>query len=81
MQKESAVIKLVLGVIAVVFIGFVSAVIGLIVGSIILTTFIPELVFFGKEGYEVGGPIGFILGAWIGLIGSSMLLFRKRTEI
>jgi hypothetical protein len=75
------VIKLVLGVLAVIFIGFVSAVIGLIVGSIIFTTFIPELVFFGKEGYEAGGSIGFILGALIGLIGSSMLLFRKRTEI
>jgi hypothetical protein len=81
MQKQSAVIKLVLGVLAVIFIGFVSAVIGLIVGSVLFTTFIPELVINGREGYEAGGPIGFILGALMGLIGSSVLLFRKRTEI
>jgi hypothetical protein len=31
-------------------------------------------------GYEAGGSIGLILGALTGLVGSSVLLFRKRTE-
>ena len=65
----SLVIKMVLRVLAILLIGFVSAVIGLIVGSIIFTTFIPEIAIMGKEGYEAGGPIGFSLGALIGLIG------------
>lgn len=76
----SLVIKMVLRVLAVILIGFVSAAIGLILGSIIFTTFIPEFVIFGKEGYEAGGPIGFSLGALIGLVGSGALLFGKRTE-
>jgi hypothetical protein len=73
-------IKIVLRALAVILIGFVSAVIGLIAGSIIFTTFIPEFVISGREGYEAGGPIGFILGALVGLIGSFALLFGKRTE-
>jgi len=73
-------IKVALRALAVILIGFVSAVIGLIVGSIIFTTFAPEFVINGREGYEAGAPIGFILGALIGLIASFARLFGKRTK-
>jgi len=49
-------------------------------GSIIFTTFIPEFVIFGKEGYEAGRPIDFSLGALIGLIASYALFFGKRPK-
>ena len=68
--------KIVLRVLAVLLIGFVSAVIGFIVGSNIFIVF--GIEFNGRQGYEAGGPIGFVLGAVIGLIASSLLLFRKR---
>ena len=71
-------IKTVLFALAVILIGFVSAVIGFIVVVNIGLTFAPELVLFGKEGYEATGPIGFILGALIGLIASYTLFFGKR---
>ena len=70
-------IKIVLRALAVILIGLVSAVIGFIAGSNIFIIF--GLEFNGRQGYEVGGPMGFILGALTGLIASSVLLFRKRT--
>ena len=70
-------IKIVLRALAVLLIGLVSAVIGFIAGSIIFIIF--GLEFNGRQGYEAGGPMGFILGALTGLIASSVLLFRKRT--
>lgn len=76
-KTSELMFKLILRAVAIIFIGFVSAVLGFAVGSIFFTTFIPEFVIFGREGYEAGGPIGFILGAMIGLIASSVLLFRK----
>lgn len=69
-------INIVLRVLAVILIGLVSAVVGFIAGSNIFIIF--GLEFNGRQGYEAGGPIGFILGALIGLVGSSVLLFRKR---
>jgi len=68
--------KIVLRVLAVLFIGLFSAVIGSIVSSNIFIIF--GIEFNGRQGYEAGGPIGFVLGALIGLIASSVLLFRKR---
>ena len=70
-------IKLLLRVLGVFLTGFVSAVIGFIAGSMIFAIFGFELN--GRQGYEAGGPIGFLLGALTGLIASSVLLFRKRT--
>ena len=80
-------IKIVLRALAVILIGFVSAVIGFIAGIIIIGTLSPfyelifghEFVFNGREGYEAGGPIGFILGALIGFVGSGVYLFGRRT--
>ena len=68
--------KIVLRLLAVLLMGVVSAVIGFIVSSNIFIIFGLELN--GRQGYEAGGPIGFILGALTGLIASSVLLFRKR---
>lgn len=80
-------INIVLRVLAVLLIGLVSAVIGFIAGVIIIGTLSPivelifgyQIVFNGREGYEAGGPIGFILGALIGLVASSVYLFGRRT--
>ena len=81
-------INIILRVLAVLITGFVAAVIGFIAGVIIIGTLSPfyalvfgqEFTFFGAEGYEAGGPIGFILGALIGLVGSSALFFGRRTK-
>ena len=72
------VLALILRVLAVILIGFVCAVISAIVVINLGYSFTPNFTYNGWEGYEATGPIGFILGALIGLIGSSMLLFRKR---
>jgi hypothetical protein len=81
-QGESKMIKqminIVLRILAVLLSGVILAVPGFIVGSNLFIVF--GLEFNGRQGYEAGGPIGFILGALTGLVGSSVLLFRKRNE-
>lgn len=80
--------KIVLRVIAVILIGCVSAVIGLILGAIVggnlaaiyEIVFGQEFVFNGRVGYEATGQIGFILGALIGLVASGVYLFGRRTK-
>jgi hypothetical protein len=69
-------INIVFRLLAVLFSAVVLGVVGFIAGSMIFA--ILGLEFNGREGYEAGGPIGFILGALTGLIASSVLLFRKR---
>jgi hypothetical protein len=84
----SIIIQIILRALAVILIGLVSAVIGLILGAIVggNLTGIYELVlghpfvFNGREGYEATGQLGLILGALIGLIGSSVYLFGKRVH-
>jgi hypothetical protein len=80
--------KIILRILAVILIGFVSAVIGFIAGVIIggslagiyelVTGY--EFVFNGRVGYEATGQIGFILGALTGLVGSTVYLFGRRTK-
>lgn len=65
---------------AVILIGFVSAVIGSIIVINIGFGFAPDFTYNGWEGYEATGPIGFVLGALIGLVASSVLLFRKQRK-
>jgi hypothetical protein len=72
----SKITRVILGVLAVLLTGLAFAVIGFIVGSNIFI--ILGLELNGRQGYEAGGPVGFILGALIGLIGSSARLIRKR---
>ena len=71
------IIYILLRLLAMLFSGVAVAVFGFIAGSMVFAIFGFE--FNGREGYEAGGPIGFILGALIGLSASSVLLFRKRT--
>jgi hypothetical protein len=81
-------IKIILRALAVLLIGFVSAVIGLIAGAIVGGSLagIFELVFGfapvfnGREGYEGTGQIGFILGAMIGIVASGVYFFGRRTK-
>lgn len=79
-KGESKMITTALRALAVILIGFVCAIIGFIVVVNIGFMIAPEFSFNGREGYEATGPIGIILGALIGLIGSGVLLFGKRTE-
>ncbi len=65
-----------LRLLAVLLSGVVLAVMGFIAGSMIFAIF--GLEFNGRQGYEAGGPIGFILGALIGLIASSVFFFRRQ---
>lgn len=78
-QGESPMFKLMINVglrlLAVLLSGIISAIIGFIAGSMVFIIF--GLEFNGRQGYEAGGPIGFILGALIGLIASSVFLFRR----
>ena len=69
-------LNIILRVLAVLLSGVVLAVACFIAGSMVFAIF--GLEFNGRQGYEAGGPIGFILGALIGLVASSVLLFRKR---
>ena len=73
-------VKVILRAFAVVLTGIICAVTSTIVVINLGYSFAPGFTYNGWEGYEATGPIGFILGALIGLIGSSMLLFRKQTE-
>jgi hypothetical protein len=70
-------INIVLRLLAVLLSGVVVAVPGFIAGSMVFAIF--GLEFNGRQGYEAGGPIGFVLGALIGLVASSVLLFRRRS--
>jgi hypothetical protein len=80
--------KLILRMLAVILIGIVSAVVGLIAGAIIggnlavIYELISghEFVFNGRVGYEATGQIGFILGAVVGFVGSGVLLFGRRIK-
>ena len=72
-------LKTTLRVLAVLLIGFFCAVFSAIVVINLGYGVAPGFTYNGWEGYEATGTIGFILGALIGLIGSSMLLFRRRS--
>ena len=83
LQGESPMIKLIkilLRALTVLLIGLVCAVFSAIVVINLGYGFAPGFTYNGWRGYEATGPIGFILGALIGLIGSGMFLFRRRTE-
>lgn len=71
-------INIVLRILTLILIGLASAVIGFIAGSNIFIIF--GLEFNGRQGYEAGGPIGFILGALIGLIAGFAPLFVRQTK-
>ena len=74
------IVKVALSALAVVLTGIIYAVTSIIIVVNLGYRFAPDFTYNGWEGYEATGPIGFILGALIGLIGSGLLLFGKRTE-
>jgi len=77
------IVKIMLRILCVIIIGVVCAVIGFIVTANLAAIY--ELisgqpfVLNGRESVEAAGPIGFILGGLIGLVGSGVLFFGRRT--
>jgi hypothetical protein len=71
--------KIILRTFVVLLIGFVSGVIGWIVGALIGGNYAEQFVFNGVRGYEATGQLGFIFGALIGLILSWWFLFKKKS--
>jgi hypothetical protein len=71
--------KTVLRFLAVIVIGFISGVIGLISGALIGGNYAEQFVFNGVQGYEATGQIGFILGALIGSISSWWFLVKRKS--
>ena len=69
--------KIILRTFVVLLIGFVSGVIGWIVGALIGGNYAEQFVFNGVRGYEATGQLGFIFGTLIGLILSWWFLFKK----
>jgi hypothetical protein len=71
--------KTMLRIFAIILIGFVCGVIGLIIGALIGGNYAEQFVFNGVRGYEATGQLGFIFGALIGLILSWWFLFKKKS--
>ncbi len=63
----------------VLLIGFVSGVIGWIVGALIGGNYAEQFVFNSVRGYEATGQLGFILAALIGLISGWWFLFKRKS--
>ena len=62
-------------------VGFIAGlVIGGTLAGIFEIVFGFPYVFNGREGYEATAPLGFILGALIGLIAGIAFLFGRRTQ-
>ena len=62
----------------VIVIGFISGVIGLIIGALIGGNYAEQFVFNGVRGYEATGQVGFILGILTGSISSWWFLVKKK---
>lgn len=73
------IIRMALKAFAVVLIGLVCAVFTAIVVINLGYGLAPDFTYNGWHGYEATGPIGFILGALIGFVGSGLFLFGRRT--
>lgn len=71
--------KTILRVLGVLVIGFVSSIIGWILGALIGGNFAEQIVFNGVRGYEATGQIGFILGALAGLISGWWFLIKRKS--
>jgi len=69
-------LKTILRAFAVICIGFISGVIGWIIGALIGGNYAEQFVFNGVQGYEATGQTGFILGVLIGLISGWRFLLR-----
>ena len=72
-------LKTMLRFFVVIVIGFISGVIGLIIGALIGGNYAEQFVFNGVRGYEATGQIGFILGVLIGSISSWRFLVKRKS--
>lgn len=70
--------KTVLRILAVILIGCVCGVIGLLVGVLFGGNFAEQFVFNGVRGYEATGQIGFIIGGVIGLVAGWRFLLKGK---
>ena len=71
--------KTILRVLAVIVIGSVCGITGMILGALIGGNFAEQVVFNGVRGYEATGQIGLILGALAGLISGLWFLIQRRS--
>lgn len=73
--------NIILRILAVIAIGLVYGVIGLVVGAVIGGNFAREFVFYGVQGYEAVGQIGFLLGICIGLFRGSWIVIKRKPPL
>ena len=74
-------LKTVLRVCVTLVIGFVSGILGWIVGALIGGNYAEQFVFNAVQGYEATGQVGFILGVLVGLVlGWRFLVKRKKSS-
>jgi hypothetical protein len=71
--------KTTLRVFAMIGIGLISGVLGLIVGALIGGNYAEQFVFNGVRGYEATSQVGLALGVLIGLISSWWFLFKRKS--
>ncbi len=72
--------KMMLRLLAVLFIGLVFGVIGWIVGALIGGNYAEQFVFNSVRGYEATGQLGFILGVLIGVFFGWWIFFKKNSS-
>jgi hypothetical protein len=71
-------LKTTLRILASIAIGFVSGIVGMLIGALIGGNYAEQFVFNGVQGYEATGQIGFILFVLIGLITSWRFLNKRK---
>ena len=70
-------LKTILRLLVVIFLGLVGGTLGWIVGALIGGNYAEQFVFNNVRGYEATGQLGFILGVLLGVISSCWFLFKK----
>jgi hypothetical protein len=71
-------LKTTLRILASIAIGFVSGIVGMLIGALIGGNYAEQFVFNGVQGYEATGQIGFILFVLIGIITSWRFLNKRK---
>jgi hypothetical protein len=74
-------LKATLRIFAVIFIGAIFGIMGLILGALFGGNYARQFVFNGVRGYEATGQLGFFLAALIGLIWGWWFLFKRKPSL